>query len=149
MKLPGYKAEKSLLVGRKVGRYVFLRGRSGKRPTWLVTPNVREGDTGCPACKTSLNGLKARRGHVPLPNFEKGEQVAWPVSDISEWNKIEGQGRSGHMSLLTLDLLHACINIRFRDTRCHEKKKINYLIKSLFLVNATNVDISINTQKCS
>ena len=43
---------------------------------------------------------------MPLSTFEKGgggggAQVAPPVSDISEWIKVEGQGRRGPKLLLT------------------------------------------------
>ena len=52
---------------------------------------------------------------MPLPTFEKGgggggAQTA-PVSDISEWIQIEGQGRRGHMLLLTLIKGHRSVCI--------------------------------------
>ena len=57
--------------------------------------------------------IGGRRGHVPLPTFEKGggAQMALPVSDISEWIQIEGQGRRGHMLLLTLIKGHRSVCI--------------------------------------
>ena len=48
---------------------------------------------------------------MPLPTFERGAQMALPVSDISEWIQIEGQGRRGHMLLLTLIKGHRSVCI--------------------------------------
>ena len=77
------------------------------------------GGTGYPAYVRHLwiNNMQARigerRGHVPLPTFERGggAQMALPVSDISEWIQIEGQGREGHMLLLTLIKGHRSVCI--------------------------------------
>ena len=38
-----------------------------------------------------------------------GAQMALPVSDISEWIQIEGQGRRGHMLLITLKKGHRAV----------------------------------------
>ena len=40
-----------------------------------------------------------------------GAQMALPMSDISEWIQIEGQGRRGHMLLLTLIKGHRSVCI--------------------------------------
>ena len=40
-----------------------------------------------------------------------GAQMALPVSDISEWIQIEGQGRRGHVFLLTLIKGHRSVCI--------------------------------------
>ena len=49
---------------------------------------------------------------MPLPTFERGgAQMALPVSDISEWIQIEGQGRRGHMLLITLIKGHRAVCI--------------------------------------
>ena len=52
---------------------------------------------------------------MPLTTFERGggggAQMALPVSDISEWTQIEGQGRRGHMLLLTLIKGHRSVCI--------------------------------------
>ena len=43
--------------------------------------------------------------------LRRGAQMALPVSDISEWIQIEGQGRRGHMLLLTLIKGHRSVCI--------------------------------------
>ena len=98
----GDPACETSLNGLKAGM-----GRGARAP-----PTVWEGgrDTGDPAYVRHLwiynmpARIGGRKGNVPLPTFERGggAQMALPVSDISEWIQIEGQGRRGHMLLLTL-----------------------------------------------
>ena len=48
---------------------------------------------------------------MPLTTFERGAQMALPVSDISEWIQIEGKGKRGPMLLLTLIKGHRSVCI--------------------------------------
>ena len=118
----GSPACETFLNGLKAGM-----GREAGAP-----PIVWEGErgTGDPAYVRHLwiynmsARIGGRRGHVPLPTFKRGAQMALPVLDISEWIQIEGQGRRGYMLLLTLIKGHrsVCISRDMADIPLKQRK---------------------------